>query len=179
MRGILFTLFFFYLILQFTSCSLGRDKSGHDFNSLERELINKVDKLYAEGSYSHGVDLLLNYLERFPNSPYNDDASYRLAYVYVINDDNNKYYNLKKAEIKFREVIKKYPETNYIYACKNWINILNLYNSFDKQNRIIGESIPNGENLEFLKVVKENNGLKIENKRLKKTLSELEEALQR
>ena len=179
MKGILIKTFFLYLSLYLISCSSLHEQNNKDTDHLEKKLIEKADYLFVEKKYDEGVNLLQNYLERYSTSEYSDDAAYRLAYVCVIDDKNNKYYNYKKAELRFAAVIEKYPESNYIYACKNWIKILNLYNSvvgIDAKKKISGINKNHSVND---KIIRENNSLKNENERLKKTLSELEKALQR
>ncbi len=180
MKGFFKRIVFLYLLLYLISCSTIRKQDNSNTNDLERKLIEKADRHFTDRKYMEGVTLLQNYLERFSVSEYSDDAVYRLAYVCVIADESNKYYNYKNAEMKFAEVIEKYPESNYIYACKNWIKILNLYNSVTgiqiKRNKFKQENKNYSVND---KLIKENVVLKSENDRLKKTLSELEKALQR
>ncbi len=179
MKGILTALLSFYL-LSVTACTSSYRQSNNDTLAIEKELISSVDNLFAEKKYSDGVRLLESYLKKYPASPYSDDAAYRLAYVCVIADEGNSYFNYKNAEIKFRQVLEKYPATNYFSACKNWIKILNLYNSetADAGDKTVGFQ-KQEEYREVSALLKENETLKRENERLKKTLSELEEALQR
>ncbi len=179
MRGILLTLLFFSL-LSVTSCTSSLKNENNSRAALEKELVENADKLFADKKYRDGVRLLTNYLKKYPDSEYSDDAAYRLAYVCVIADKENSYYNYKNAELRFRKVIEKYPGTNYFSACKNWIKILNLYNTGIKDRARSGTKVSQKNNYPANKtLLKENEVLKQENERLKKTLSELEEALQR
>jgi outer membrane protein assembly factor BamD (BamD/ComL family) len=179
MKGMLLTLLFFSLF-SFTACTSSLKNENNKRTALEKELVGNADKLFKNKKYSDGVRLLTNYLKKYPDSQYSDDAAYRLAYVCVIADKENSYYNYKNAELRFRKVIEKYPETNYFSACKNWIKILNLYNSKVTDKTKISSTVPGKDNYPGKKaLINENKVLKQENERLKKTLSELEEALQR
>jgi tetratricopeptide (TPR) repeat protein len=146
--------------------------------NLELEIMD-TGKYYIEsGEYEKAGIIYEQFIEKFPNHPYVDDAAYRLAYLHVIVDENNPYYDYEKAVIFFEKFIETYPNSRYIMACKNWLRLLTRVEPAQKDPVII--KVKERVDPAIINQLKaEIKALQSENARLNETLNELQRAIER
>jgi len=177
-RGKINFLFLIFLIgLLLSSCH--KDGSHDEINNeIELDLMNKGAIYLEKGEYDQANLVYSQFLLRFPDHPYVDDADYRLAYMSVIADDNNPYFDYKNALILFQNFIENYPNSRYIIACNNWMYLLKLV---DKNSVKSTESplTKRSDSPEIKQLRNELKRVQAENARLKSTLDELEKAIER
>ena len=110
--------------------------------------------------------------------PYLDDAAYRLAYISIIADEKNPYFDYQKALLLFQNFIENYPNSRYINASQNWINLLLQVAKLREEHAV--SKTGNGMNSsEINRLKNELNRVQAENARLKNTLEELQKAIER
>ncbi len=143
--------------------------------TLQEKVIHQADEMYKQGRYMDGQLILKRFNEKFPQSALTDDAAYRLAYLHVIADAQNPFYDYTAAKQAFERFQEKFPGSAYISACKNWLKILNLHFAPEKKKNQPGMNIQ----VELERLHSEISKLKAENNQLRNTLTELEKALER
>ena len=167
----------FLMVFLFSNC---HKNSVHDDNEKEVELdLMESGASYLEtGGYEEANMIYSRFIVKFPDHPYVDDAAYRLAYMCVIADIRNPYFDYKTAVVLFQNFIEKYPNSRYINACINWINLLKSVKFSSEESPVSSSNKQSASN--------EVNQLKIELKRvqadnikLKNTLDELQKAIER
>ena len=176
-RTILFFILAVFWELYWTGCSQN-SYSIAEPKDPELEILQRGSRYIERGEYEKAWDIYSQFIIKFPNHPFVDDAAYRAAYLHVIADDKNLLLNYQKAALLFQKFIENYPNSRYINACKNWLNVL---------NKIITEPvrsvrIETGRDLGFTDIdqlKKELLILKEENTQLKKTLEDLQKAIER
>jgi tetratricopeptide (TPR) repeat protein len=131
-----------------------------------------------KGAYKEAEGVYSQFLINSPDHPYVDDAAYRLAYMCVIADKRNPYFNYQNAEILFQNIIENYPNSRYINACQNWLNLLKIVNIDHGESSVSSIKDQLNSN-EINKLRNELNRIKAENIKLKNTLDELEKAIER
>ena len=139
-------------------------------------LFRRATVLLDEGQYSQAGDLYTQFLEKYPKHPYSDDAAYRIAYLHVISDPENPYYDYQKARILFQKFIESYQNSHYITACKNWISVLDL-NLQSVPGKTQRGYITQRKTDDMLAL--ENEKLRQENEKLRHDLEQLQQALER
>ncbi|NOX90804.1 MAG: tetratricopeptide repeat protein [Calditrichaeota bacterium] len=145
----------------------------HDGTQIDDEerIIRIADGLLKNGEYEKARQYLISFKNSFPKSVYIDDAAYRLAYLHVIADSANPYFDYDRALKSFREFKQIYPKSNYSSACNNWLNLLYLLNNLKQQRA----------DLEKRKdqLQKATKKLTEENRSLKSTLRDLDQVIKR
>jgi tetratricopeptide (TPR) repeat protein len=156
-----------------------KNQSHDDFeNEIELDIMKQGSAYLEDGDYDRANMVYLQFIEKFPDNPYTDDAAYRLAYMCVIADDKNPYFDYTDAAILFQNFIENYPNSRYIIACNNWLNLLKsvMINSKESSLSPISKRLDPNEikqlRIELIRV-------KAENARLKNTLEELQKAIER
>jgi len=164
-------------VLLFTACN--KQTSQKDFESeIELEIMKRGADYLEMGDYDQAKMVYSKFIVKFPDHPYVDDADYRLAYICVIADDNNPYFDYKNAVILFQNFIENYPNSRYIIASKNWLNLLkNVTMSIDEQASTSAND--RSDSLEINQLRIELKRVQAENSKLKKTLEELQKAIER
>jgi outer membrane protein assembly factor BamD (BamD/ComL family) len=127
--------------------------------------------LVNKGDYQEAARLYRKFTERYPDHVLADDAAYRYAYLHVTADPANPLYDYENAQVLFQNFIETYQNSRYISACKNWLAVL--------QSRIghIGPAVPDEGIVTQLK--QQISDLKSENQKLRTTLAELQQAIER
>ena len=142
----------------------------------ELSLFRRAGNLLENSQYSQAGELYTQFLEKYPKHPYADDAAYRIAYLHVISDPDNPYYDYREARILFQNFIENYQNSHYINACKNWISVLDIClksSSGETKERYIAEQEPNEQ------LIRELEKLREENNKLRQDLEQLQQALER
>lgn len=142
----------------------------------ELSLFRRAGNLLEDGQYSQARELYIQFSEKYPKHPYADDAAYRIAYLHVISDPDNPYYDYHKAWILFQKFIENYQNSHYITACKNWISLLDIclkspYGETKERSGVVQE--PNEQ------LIREIEKLREENNKLYQDLEQLQQALER
>jgi len=131
-----------------------------------------------QGRYEQAALIYSTFIENHPGHPYVDDAAYRLAYLRVIADKENPYFNYQQALIFFEKFIETYPNSRYINACTNWLHVLNKINP--AQAEPVSVSVTENEQpAAKMQLQKQLSLLEDENQRLLKKLRELQDAIAR
>ncbi|RLD12874.1 hypothetical protein DRI50_08350 [candidate division KSB1 bacterium] len=122
-------------ILLFVSCnaSFSHKPSTNPDVDKEKQILKATDNLINQRHYGRAYRTLNLLLTKRPYSPYADDMEYRLAYLHVIADSLNPYFDYALALQAFSHFVKKYPRSQYKSACNNWLKI--LYLLFDFKQR--------------------------------------------
>lgn len=171
-------LFLLFLILSlFSNCH--KNSTHDDFeNDIELDIMERGSAYLEKGEYDEATLVYSQFMVKFPDHPYVDDAAYRLAYMCVIADIKNPYFDYKNAEILFHKFIENYPNSRYINACNNWINLLNSvrFNN-EKLSESSSDEQSNFNEINQLKI--ELKRVQAENIKLKNTLDELQKAIER
>jgi outer membrane protein assembly factor BamD (BamD/ComL family) len=147
-------------------------------SNLELEIFMRANKYVEKGEYTNAGIIYEQFLNKFSNHAYVDDAAYRWAYLHVIADENNPYFDYEKAAGFFENFIETYPNSRYIMACKNWLNLLKNVNPAPVDPVII-KIKENADPAAIKQLEAELKNLQLENSKLKQTLSELQRALER
>ncbi len=98
-----------------------------------KRLLLSIDRLMQQGHYVKAHHYLEVLNEKWAATPLADDVAYRLAYLHVLADSANPYFNYRAASRAFEQCLKKFPHSAYRSACNNWLKI--LYFTFDLQKR--------------------------------------------
>ena len=145
---------------------------------IERQIIEDGNACIENGDYYRANEIYSQFIQEFPYHPYADDAAYRIAYMAVIADDNNPYFNYGNAEILFQNFIENYPNSRYIIACTNWLELLSKVS--EKSQSDINANIEKDTQMKLISQLKNQlSALQKENTQLKKTLEELQRAIER
>ena len=169
-RAILFIVSGIFFI---AACNPSLGKKGPEKSSLDRQehLLQSIDRLLEQRQYQQARCYLNLLQEKMTRSPLADDVAYRLAYLHVIDDSLNPYFDYEAALTAFQRFSKKFPQSRYSSACNNWLKI--LYLVFDYKRRCKASS---------LKVERQHRKileLENKNKELKRTLKDLEKVIKR
>ncbi len=142
----------------------------------ELSLFRRAGNLLEDGQYPQAGELYKQFSEKYPKHPYADDAAYRIAYLHVISDPDNPYYNYHKARILFEKFIENYKNSHYITACKNWISLIDICLKSpygETKERSVAAQEPSEQ------LLREIEKLRAENNRLNQDLEQLQQALER
>jgi outer membrane protein assembly factor BamD (BamD/ComL family) len=166
-----------FIGLFFTTCNK-QIADEEPETELELEFMNKGSAYLDEGNYSQAQMLYSQFIVKYPTHPYVDDAAYRLAYISVIADEENPYFDYKNGQMQFQNFIENYPNSRYINACQNWINLLKTVNKLTEIQA--ATEVGDGTNsTEINRLKNELKRVKAENSKLKNTLEELQKAIER
>jgi len=146
--------------------------------SLEYEIMERGTVYIEMGDYEKAGIIYEQFLAKFSTHPYVDDAAYRLAYLHVLADENNPYYDYEKAEVVFENFIETYPNSRYIMACENWLSLLRNVTPAPVDPVIIKVK-ENADPAIMNQLKAEIKALQLENARLTQTLNELQQAIER
>ena len=142
------------------------------------ELFTSATIHVEQGRYEQAALIYSAFIEGHPGHPYVDDAAYRLAYLRVIADKKNPYFNYQQALLFFENFIETYPNSRYINACTNWLHVLNKINP--AQAEPVSVSVTENEQpAAKMHIQKQLSLLEEENQRLLKKLGELQDAIER
>ena len=166
------------MLLAFCIVSSCGKSASSDADDPEKVLLATAAAHIEKGEYEVAATIYTEFIEKHGNHPYIDDAAYRLAYLHVIADQANPYFNYTRATIFFEKFIENYPNSRYIKACTNWLHALNKINPSPVDPVVItvkdiadpAASLPMRD-----KIIQ----LEIENRELKKKLRELQDAIER
>jgi len=173
--------YFFILIslIFFGFVSDGCNKSSYKQDeSLEFEIMERANVYIEKGDYEKAGLIYEQFILKFTSHAYVDDAAYRFAYLYVIADERNPYFDYKKATVLFENFIETYPNSRYIMACKNWLNLLMSITPAPVDPVVIRIK-ENADPAVLNRLKAEIKTLQLENARLKQTLDELQRAIER
>jgi len=165
-----------YVVISVTliACTAGRSATDAPSN-IEHRAIKAADEYLEKERYRDVHKILTAFMEKYPNSEYADDAAYRLAYLHVVYSEDNPYFNYKQAHRKFLEFSGNFPGSRYLYACNNWLKVLNL--NLDSNVKNHQGVVYKKDDCDGLK--KQVDELKRENQQLREVLKDLESALDR
>jgi len=134
-------------------------------------VFSHASNLIEQRAYTKAARLYQQFLERYPEHTYTDDAAYRLAYLHVTADPANPLLDYKKARFLFQNFIETYKNSRYINACKNWLAVLQPG---------IGKNTPvTQETADIVQLKQQISDLISENQKLRATLAELQQAIER
>ncbi len=145
-------------------------KSVESNDQLER-VFSHATNLIDKGNYTEAARIYQNFLQRYPAHDYADDAAYRLAYLHIMADPANPLCDYKKAYSLFQNFIETYKNSRYINACKNWLAVL--------QPRIRQQDPVTLDTAEIMQLRQQISEIQSENQKLKTTLAELQQAIER
>jgi outer membrane protein assembly factor BamD (BamD/ComL family) len=91
----------------------------------ELQIMQRAGSYVERGQYVEARDIYTQFIEKFPDHPYIDDAAYRLSYLHLIDEEENPFFSYQNAQILFENFIENYPNSRYIIVYKNWLNLLN------------------------------------------------------
>jgi outer membrane protein assembly factor BamD (BamD/ComL family) len=144
----------------------------------ELEIMTRGSEYIENGNFNDAKNLYTQFIARYPTHPYVDDAAYRLAYISVIADDRNPYFDYKNGLILFENFIENYPNSRYINACQNWVNLLSTVIKLNEE--MLSSKAGNGDNsAEINRLKNELKRVRAENAKLQTTLEELQKAIER
>jgi outer membrane protein assembly factor BamD (BamD/ComL family) len=147
-------------------------------SEIELEIMEKGSDYLNDGKYNEAHLLYSQFVVDYPMHPFVDDAAYRLAYITIIADEENPHYDYKNALLLFKNFIENYPNSRYINASQNWINLLLQVKKLRAEQS--ESKAGNGMNSsEINRLKNELNRVQAENARLKNTLEELQRAIER
>ena len=127
--------------------------------------------LVENHAYEEAAQVYVQFLDQYPRHIFADDAAYRLAYLHVVADPVNPLYDYEKASLLFQKFIETYENSRYINACTNWLAVL--------QPRR-GQNSPGlSDKADVMQLKQQISDLRSENKKLRMTLAELQEAIER
>jgi outer membrane protein assembly factor BamD (BamD/ComL family) len=156
------------------------NQKSHDLaeSDIELKIMERGSAFLGKGEYDQAKNVYSQFILKYPEHPYVDDAAYRLAYISVIADDKNPYFDYKNGQILFKNFIENYPNSRYITACQNWVNLLNTVMRLSEEQSAarIGEG---SNSTEINRLRNELKRVQAENARLNKTLEELQRAIER
>jgi tetratricopeptide (TPR) repeat protein len=158
-----------------TGCT---DATYDDKANLGTEIFEIGNAYVQDGKYQQAWEIYSRFILKFPTHTYVDDAAYRLAYIHVIADDKNPYYNYSEAFGLFENFIENYPNSRYIKACKNWMNVLTNLASRPLDPEV-GVRKEESDSTLINQLKDELSSTKRENVKLRKTLKELQTAIER
>ena len=161
----------------FSQChkDISMEKTESD---IELEIMQRGSDYLKNGKYNEAHSLYSQFVDEHPMHPYLDDAAYRLAYISIIADEKNPYFDYQKALLLFQNFIENYPNSRYINASQNWINLLLQVAKLREEHAV--SKTGNGMNSsEINRLKNELNRVQAENARLKNTLEELQKAIER
>ena len=154
------------------------DATHDDKENFETEIFELGNAYIKDGNYKQAREIYSRFIMKFPNHTYVDDAAYRLAYIRVIADDKNPYFDYNKAFGLFENFIENYPNSRYIKACKNWMNVLTNLASGTSDPEV-GATKEESDSTLINQLKDELSSTKRENAKLRKTLKELQTAIER
>jgi tetratricopeptide (TPR) repeat protein len=158
---------------------MGCSGATHDEKeNLETEIFELGNVYIMDGNYKQAWEIYSRFIMKFPTHAYVDDAAYRLAYIHVIVDDMNPYFDYLKASGLFKNFIENYPNSRYINACQNWINLLNSV-KYIRDEQKANKAGMGANSVEIKRLKNELKRVRAENTRLKNTLEELQKAIER
>ncbi len=165
--------FIFLLLAILMSSCLSRQKMiQNELESTdERKIVLAIDSLLKNQQFEKAEHYGRLFLNRYEHSPYVDDVAYRMAYLHVIADAKNPFFNYSQALKSFRLFLKKFPASQYAFACNNWLKVLYLTSQLQKQV----ETLQN----ENRKLKYELNTSSAQIEQLKNTLRDLEKVIKR
>ena len=171
--------FFLVLLIGFIFSDCHKNASNDDYNTeKELDIMNKGAAYLERGVYVDAERIYSQFIINFPDHPYIDDAAYRLAYMCVIADDRNPYFNYQNGLILFQNFIENYPNSRYINACQNWMNLLKIV-TMEKGGSSVSSIKDQSDTFEINELKNELKRIKAENAKLKNTLEELQKAIER
>ncbi len=158
-------------------CTLLNQHKNPDVHQEDgRGVVEHVDHLLKNRRYERAVKVMDAFRSQYPRHAHADDAAYRRAYICVIADSANPFLDYAEARARFEDFKSRFPQSRYHSACNNWLKILNLY--FNAKRPILERK--QQRNTESIKALRKTiSELEGENQKLRKTLSDLEQALQR
>ncbi len=171
----------FVLVLLLIVCIVDiacNQSSTQKDKSIEFEIIERGNIYLEKGDFDKAHIIYEQFIEKFSTHPFVDDAAYRLAYLHIIADERNPYFDYKKAVVFFENFIETYPNSRYIMACKNWLNLLKSITPAPIDPVIIRVK-ENADPAIINQLKAEIKTLQIENARLNQTLNELQRAIER
>jgi len=128
-------------------------------------------ELVEKHAYEEAAQIYRQFLDHYPGHIFADDAAYRLAYLHVVADPVNPLYDYEKARLLFQKFIETYKNSRYINACTNWLAVL--------QPRK-GQNSPGlSDKTDVMQLKQQISDLRSENIKLRTTLAELQEAIER
>jgi len=174
-KKVLFLLFL--IVTLFSNCHKNSTHDDYE-NDIELDIMERGSAYLEKGEYDEANIVYSQFMVKFPDHPYVDDAAYRLAYMCVIADIKNSYFNYQNAEILFHKFIENYPNSRYINACNNWINLLKSI-SLNRKKSSDSSSGERSNSNEINQLKIELQRVQAENIKLKNTLDELQKAIER
>ena len=135
--------------------------------------------IYLEkGGYEEANMIYTKFIVKYPDHPYVDDAAYRLAYMSVIADIKNPYFDYNNAVTLFEKFIENYPNSRYINACNNWINLLKTV-KINNDKSSVASTNNQSDSIKISQLKIKLKRVQAENAKLKNTLDELQKAIER
>jgi len=127
--------FIFLLLAILMSSCLSQQKMAKNETApnSERKIVLAIDSLLKNQQFIKAEHYGRLFLNRYEHSPYVDDVVYRMAYLHVIADSKNPFFDYSQALKSFQLFLKKFPASQYAFACNNWLKVLYLTSQLQKQ----------------------------------------------
>jgi outer membrane protein assembly factor BamD (BamD/ComL family) len=91
-------------------------------SSADLALLERGDVALAAKEYAPAIEYYRELLQQFPESPYADDAQFKIGFTYVCY--RNQAMDYQRALLEFTILTDKYPHSNWLYEANNWIRAL-------------------------------------------------------
>jgi outer membrane protein assembly factor BamD (BamD/ComL family) len=85
-------------------------------------LLERGDMALAAKEYAPAIEYYRELLQQFPESPYADDAQFKIGFTYVCY--RNPAMDYQRALLEFKILADKYPHSNWLYEANNWVRAL-------------------------------------------------------
>jgi len=165
------------IVFLFSNCHKNSIPDDYE-NEVELDMMESGSAYLEKGGYEEANMIYSRFIVKYPDHPYVDDAAYRLAYMCVIADTRNPHFDYKNAVILFQNFIENYPNSRYINACNNWVNLLNSV-KINSAESSVSSSSKQSDSYELNQLKIELKRVKAENVKLKNSLDELQKAIER
>ena len=142
-----------------------------DLQDPAKQMFAAAAGLVENGEFERAAEIYSRFLEQYPAHAYADDAAYRLAYLRGTADPDNPLLDYEKARMLFQKFIETYQNSRYISACTNWLAVL--------QSRPGKQTPSSQESRDMVQLRQQISDLEAENQKLKTTLAELQQAIER
>ena len=126
----------FFILLVVSACAVQKKLAPTPAaeRDLSRKIVLSIDSLLKAGDYTKAQKYGRLFIRQYPRSAYLDDVAYRMAYLHIIADAQNPFFDYGKARRAFEKFLEKFPQSQYALACNNWLKVLYLESQLQERN---------------------------------------------
>lgn len=150
-------------------------------------LYHQAETALAAQDYDTALRVYQEVQQQYPGSEYGDDAQFKIGFLYICHKNPQVHYD--KALNAFRELVKDYPQSIWVYEASSWIKVLESRQELQAKAEQVLKAPPPEAGTEQLKEVQrhlqemnksvdkltaEKKALIDENEKLKSVLKKLE-----